>query len=273
VRDAGTLSAEVVGQEDRSADGNAMEALPGSSTESRTWTTERPGDARHALGGLAEIGGERAVEIAGRSVSVVLARGAVLGAMPVSDVALLAVDEGFVLISAGMANQSGTDCGYGNGSRRIILATAESGAFLAPPAIGEQVEALTQSRITAISSDSLKGLLQLPVVAAAIAAALAQALRERQETIRNCAYVRHRDRVREKLLQLGRAYGHVVPGGVRIDFPLTHQLLADMIGSARETVSLALAELAREGFVDRRRRSYVLRVASRDLGLPDRLPV
>jgi CRP/FNR family transcriptional regulator len=110
-------------------------------------------------------------------------------------------------------------------------------------------------------------------VAAAIAAALAQALRERQETIRNCAYVRHRDRVREKLLQLGRAYGHVVPGGVRIDFPLTHQLLADMIGSARETVSLALAELAREGFVDRRRRSYVLRVASRDLGLPDRLPV
>jgi CRP-like cAMP-binding protein len=273
VRDAGTLSAEVVGQEDRSADGNAMEALPGSSTESRTWTTERPGDARHALGGLAEIGGERAVEIAGRSVSVVLARGAVLGAMPVSDVALLAVDEGFVLISAGMANQSGTDCGYGNGSRRIILATAESGGFLAPPAIGEQVEALTQSRITAISSDSLKGLLQLPVVAAAIAAALAQALRERQETIRNCAYVRHRDRVREKLLQLGRAYGHVVPGGVRIDFPLTHQLLADMIGSARETVSLALAELAREGFVDRRRRSYVLRVASRDLGLPDRLPV
>ena len=60
MRDAGTLSAEVVRQEDRSADGSAMgEALPGSSTESPTWTTERPVDARNALGGLAEIGGER----------------------------------------------------------------------------------------------------------------------------------------------------------------------------------------------------------------------
>lgn len=252
--DAGTLSVEAVGRKA----GRAQ---------------FRPFDARDALGGLAELGGERAVQIAGRSVSVVLARGAVWGGMPVSDVALLAVEEGFVLITADMANEKGRARGYGNGSRRIILATAESGTFLAPPALGERVEALTQSRITAISADSLKVLLRLPVVAEAIAAALAEALRQRQETIRNCAYVRHRDRVREKLLQLGREYGHVVPGGVRIEFPLTHQLLADMIGSARETVSLALAELARDGFVDRRNRRYVLRIASRDLGLLDGLPM
>jgi CRP-like cAMP-binding protein len=209
-------------------------------------------------------------QIAGRSVSIVLARGAAWGSAPVSDVALLIVEEGFVLISADMAEGSSDGGGrHGNGGRRIILATGESGTFFAPPALGERLEALTPCRITVISADSLKALLRLPVMAEAIADALAEALRERQVTIRNCAYVRHCERVREKLLQLARRYGHVVPGGVRIDFPLTHQLLADMVGSARETVSLALSELAREGFVHRQHRRYVLRIASSDLVLSD----
>jgi CRP-like cAMP-binding protein len=56
-----------------------------------------------------------------------------------------------------------------------------------------------------------------------------------------------------------------VPGGVRIDFPLTHQLLADMVGSARETVSLAISELVRDGLVRRESRFYILRITSSEL--------
>jgi hypothetical protein len=44
-----------------------------------------------------------------------------------------------------------------------------------------------------------------------------------------------------------------------------HQLLADMVGSARETVSLALAELGREELLDCRRHRYVLKIAPHDL--------
>jgi CRP-like cAMP-binding protein len=245
--------------------------FPGCSIEFRRRNAECPVSGRAALGGLAELGGELGVQIAGRSVSILLARGAVWGSAPVFDVALLIVEEGFVVISADMAEGSSDGGRHGNGARRIILAIGESGTFLAPPALGERLEALTPCRITLISADSLKALLRLPAVAEAVADALAEALRERQATIRTCAYVRHCERVREKLLQLARGYGHVVPGGVRIDFPLTQQLLADMVGSARETVSLALSELAREGFVHRQQRRYVLRIASRDLVLPDRI--
>jgi hypothetical protein len=52
--------------------------------------------------------------------------------------------------------------------------------------------------------------------------------------------------VLEKLLQLARTYGRAVPGGVRIDFPLTDQLLADMGGlGSRERQSRAFRPCAR----------------------------
>jgi CRP-like cAMP-binding protein len=216
---------------------------------------------RSSAGVLAELGGG-AVEVAGQSASVVLTRGEVWRSTRDHDAALVAVEEGFVLISAD--TRHGTRR-VGPVGRRIVVATGQRGVLLVPPGSGERLEALTMSRITIISGDSLRFLLGRPSVAEAICAAFVEALQERQATIRNCAYVRHSERVLEKLLQLARTYGRVVPGGVRIDFPLTHQLLADMVGSARETVSLALSDLAREGFLHRRHGRYVLNVGLQEL--------
>ncbi|HSP74458.1 MAG TPA: helix-turn-helix domain-containing protein, partial [Gaiellaceae bacterium] len=67
------------------------------------------------------------------------------------------------------------------------------------------------------------------------------------------------------LLQLARDHGRVAARGIRLDLPLTHELLADMIGSSRETVTMALAELQREGFVSRSGRFYRLDVAPDEL--------
>ena len=210
---------------------------------------------------LAELGGE-AAEVAGQLASVGLMRGEAWRVSRGCDAALVAVEEGFVLIS--------TDTTEGNGNghpigRRIVLATGHRGTLLVPPGLGERLEALTPSQITIVSAASLRVLLGLPSVAEAIADAFAEALRERQATIRNCAYVHHSERVLGKLLQLARTYGRAVPGGVRVDFPLTHQLVADMVGSARETVSLALSELAREGFLQRQQHRYVLRIGPDEL--------
>ena len=49
--------------------------------------------------------------------------------------------------------------------------------------------------------------------------------------------------------------------GVRLDLPITHELIADMVGCARETVTRAFEELQRSGFVRRRGRFYELLVA------------
>ena len=138
--------------------------------------------------------------------------------------------------------------------------------MLPSPGAGERLEALTACRFSVIAADSLRRLLHVPVVAEAITGAFLEAVRLRQASIRNCAHVRHSERVRQALLQLASVHGRVGPRGVRIEFPLTHQLLADMVGSARETVSLALADLLREGFVERHERKLVVRIG------PDELP-
>jgi hypothetical protein len=85
---------------------------------------------------------------------------------------------------------------------------------------------------------------------------LASALRRREELIASLSNARHIDRVRETFLRLARDYGKVDGRGVRIDLPLTHELLAEMVCSARETVTRAVDELEREGFVMRERGGY-----------------
>jgi CRP-like cAMP-binding protein len=58
----------------------------------------------------------------------------------------------------------------------------------------------------------------------------------------------------------------VAPDGIRLDLPLTHQLLADAVGAARETVTVALRDLRQKGIVERKGRTYILKLPPRELG-------
>jgi CRP/FNR family transcriptional regulator, cyclic AMP receptor protein len=51
------------------------------------------------------------------------------------------------------------------------------------------------------------------------------------------------------LWHLAGRWGKVEPGGVRLPLPLTHQLLGQLVGAERPSVSHALARLAEGGFV------------------------
>jgi CRP/FNR family transcriptional regulator len=143
----------------------------------------------------------------------------------------------------------------------MILAVAGPGAVLLPPGRDERFEALADSWLTAITPAARERLLELPGARETLLDGLADELRERQESLAHFSSVRHVDRVRDKLIQLARVHGKVVPGGVRLDLPLTHELVGEMVGSARETVTWAFAQLAREGFVSREGRSYRLAVS------------
>lgn len=165
---------------------------------------------------------------------------------------LLVVDAGlFVLRSL-----------HPHGSRSVLTLVAPVGALLVPPAEHEMLESLVGSRLVVVSELQLRRLLGITGVARVLVEALSAALRQTQETIGNFASTRHLDRVRERLLQLGRTYGKVGPDGVRIDFPISHMLLAEMIGSSRETVTRAVDELERVGFLTRRGRCYRLLVSA-----------
>jgi CRP/FNR family cyclic AMP-dependent transcriptional regulator len=56
-------------------------------------------------------------------------------------------------------------------------------------------------------------------------------------------------RLARVLVKFSHQYGVQTDTGVRIDVPVTHQDLANMIGTARETVSRNMAQFRRDGYV------------------------
>ena len=169
---------------------------------------------------------------------------------------LLVVESGLLLVQSRLRPGA---------SRRTVVGLAGAGAVLLPPDAHEELKALADSSLTVVTRSAHEALLRVPGVAAAVVEGIGDQLRERQESLAQLSIIRHVERVRYKLMQLARTHGKVIGGGVRIDLPLTQRLLAEMIGSARETVSLALAELTQKGFVRREGHFYVVAVAPSNL--------
>lgn len=72
----------------------------------------------------------------------------------------------------------------------------------------------------------------------------------------------HQRRVDRRLLMLfwhlADRWGHVTPEGVRVPLQVTHQVLADLVGSHRPAVTTALSQLHEAGLVTRRQDDWLL---------------
>jgi CRP-like cAMP-binding protein len=165
--------------------------------------------------------------------------------------ALLAVQAGFVVVRASAAGRS----------RTIITCESGPGRLVRPPSPQEVLYGLGVTRLTVVSGAAVDRLVEVPGAARMLLEHLEVTLAQKQEALSNFAFTRHVDRVRRKLLQLARDYGHVARDGIRIDFPVSHTILAEMIGSSRETVTRALDQLQQAGFVARRGHAYRLLVS------------
>jgi len=179
-----------------------------------------------------------------------LRAGDVHGAESFPDAGLLLVEKGIVVVASGTREH-----------RRIVLGFSSRGSLLPPPCRDEQLVALADSVLIPVSPEVQVHLLRFPAAAQAIVDSLLDALSERQENLAQFANVAHTDRLRAKLLQLARAHGSVGADGVLVDVPLTHELLAQAVGSARETVTCAVNTLQREGFLVREGRRYRLTIS------------
>lgn len=75
-------------------------------------------------------------------------------------------------------------------------------------------------------------------------------------------------RVMKMIVQMGARWGVPTEQGLRLDIPLTHQEIADMIGTSRQTITTVLGQLQRSGLlsVDRRRISITDRQLLARLG-------
>lgn len=187
--------------------------------------------------------------------AAVLPAGARRSAADLPTARMFVVEDGVVLVRTFAAE----------GTRSMIVARCAAGSILPAPGPDEYLQALTDTWLTAIPPAVWRRLLAVPELAEQVVAGLEETLFRQREASRSLAAVRNTERVRRQLLELAREHGRVCRDGVRIDLPLTHDLISDMVGCARETVTRAFDELQREGFVARRGATYQLLVRADEL--------
>ena len=131
--------------------------------------------------------------------------------------------------------------------------------LLTVPARPFRARALTACAVTAIPAKTFLQLLStIPRIGFNFACVLSRHLAEMALDRGEAGHRWSFERLVLALLKLGSAHGVEEGGGRAIALPLTHQILADMIGTSRETVTRDLRRLKRAGVVSQRGRTLVV---------------
>jgi CRP-like cAMP-binding protein len=118
------------------------------------------------------------------------------------------------------------------------------------------VKALTETRILALSRNDFLGLLhRSPDLAMAVIQELTARLRQMDDQASALSFQRVKERTQGLLLRLARE-GY--EGGRRATPALTHQQIADMIGTSRETVTRVVKGLKQDGWLTQAGKQYLV---------------
>lgn len=121
-------------------------------------------------------------------------------------------------------------------------------------------KAMDDALVCAMRQGDVERLLRAhPEVALRLVSLLSQRVCELESLVESLAHEDVRQRLLHLLLHLAGDFGvEETDGFTRLDLPLTHEDLATMIGSTRETVTVTLSRLVRENVVRTGRREIAL---------------
>ncbi|MCA9014077.1 MAG: Crp/Fnr family transcriptional regulator, partial [Planctomycetaceae bacterium] len=152
--------------------------------------------------------------------------------------------------------------------KQALLALIEPGELFGELAIleggerEEYAEAMLKSTILRIPGPIIQELMQQHATVSLGVTKLMGLRRQRvEQRLKSLLFRSNRDRLTHLLLELAEKYGRFTPAGVLIDIKLSHQELASIIGSTRETVTVLLGELQDERCIDIQKRHIILRKA------------
>jgi len=149
--------------------------------------------------------------------------------------------------------------------REKILEMLEAGSFFGEMSLldsaprSASVKALTDVRILALArKDFLSALRRSTDLALEVIKELTQRLRQQDEQASSLSFQRVKERTQGLLLRLARSEASAPD---RLATPsLTHQQIADMIGTSRETVTRAVKGLKQEGWLEQVGKQYLVPV-------------
>jgi CRP-like cAMP-binding protein len=119
------------------------------------------------------------------------------------------------------------------------------------------VKSLTETHILALSRpDFLKELRRNPDLGMAVIQELTRRVRQMDEQASSLSFQRVRERTQGLLVRLAK--DDVSRNGRRVTPPLTHQQIADMIGTSRETVTRIVKRLKDQGWLEQEGKHYLV---------------
>ena len=123
----------------------------------------------------------------------------------------------------------------------------------------DAAEAAEKSVIVAIPKNELLAIVQkYPSIVLGVTKLIGMRRQRVERRLRNLLFRSNRDRVIHLLLELTEKYGRRTEAGVELKIRLSHQEMASIIGSTRETVTVVLGQLQTEGLLKIARRRIIL---------------
>lgn len=173
---------------------------------------------------------------------------------------------GVLLVASGLVKI----CTLTEQGKEAILAFIEPGelfgelAVIEPGDREEYAEACQDSDVILIPADELRRLMdEKQEFSLGITKLIGLHRRRLERRLKHLLFRSNRERLVHALLDLAEQYGYSENGRIRLRIRLSHQDLANMIGSTREAVTLALGELQAEGILEVGRRLIVLTAPDR----------
>lgn len=128
-----------------------------------------------------------------------------------------------------------------------------------------QAVALTDGNMLRVSWDEIQ---QSPRLAQEMNLQLARRLHQTEALLGLAGKRRVLDRIQGFLLLLGYEFGQSTPSGLRLEVRLTHQQIANAMGTTRVTVTRLIGELREEGFLTIGRDRHIYLAHSSRTSLP-----
>jgi len=156
-------------------------------------------------------------------------------------------------------------CHLTGDGKQSILAFIEPGEIFGELAIlnvgsrDEYAEAVEDSRVVAIPGQALQELMQQHAdVCLGVTKVIGFRRRRIERRVKNLLYLSNRERISHLLLELAEQYGRETSRGLELSIRLSHQDLASIVGSTRETVTVVLGALQADGLIELGRRRITL---------------
>lgn len=169
--------------------------------------------------------------------------------------------DGVLLLAAGRAKV----CSLTRQGKQVILSLVEPGeifgelAVVAPGVRENYAEAIEDSKVVLIPTEALQERWQrYPDVALELGGLIGRRRQRLERRLKYLLFRSKRERLVHLLLELVEQYGVPTTRGTQLAIQLSHQDLASIIGSTRETVTMLLGELQTEGHLIIGRRRIVL---------------